>query len=435
MKHKLELSDSLYFSSVNWNGYQNDFWTKVYHETSEGGRFYIDMSRKFNPCRFVSRDSSTWSLPWPQEIMPRFRMVDYDPNFSLSFAEVSDLKAREYASRIESSNEKFAILYSGGIDSTVIMAALIKNLTPAQLKNISVCTSMAAVVENPAFWKKYIFGQFEVIDSMVNKYDALIEQGYTPVTADDGDCIQGTVFGLNLLHNWESLVGDRLSPESKAHIRGILPGFSNADVHYSEFKDLFAVYMQYNANPAFPLPRVENPDLTFGRKLYDKFDLNARTASVPVNSLWDFVWWLIFNVKMLNCAVRGPLYYNDRIEPGPAISAVDNWYLYSGYQHWSMVNNNNGQKIGHSAATYKKAARDYIWDLDRNDWYRAFKLKLESLALNTFGQSVDANSVIYKPSQRFGVDKNWRMLNIDDVSVQEYIQHHLANYKIDWSDS
>ena len=434
MKQPIKLTDSLYFSSVNWNGYQNDFWTQIYNETSPGGKFYIDMSRKFNPCRFVSRDSSVWTLPWPQEIIPKYRMVDYDPDFSLSFAEVSDLKAKEYASRIEANNEKFAILYSGGIDSTVIMAALIKNLTPTQLKNISVCTSMAAVVENPRFWKKYIFDRFNVIDSMVNKYDALIEQGYTPVTADDGDCIHGTVFGLNLLHNWESLVGDRLSSESKSHIRSILPRFNNADVHYSEFKDLFTVYMQYNANPAFPLPRVENPDLTFGRKLYDKFDLNVRTASVPVSSLWDFVWWLIFNVKMLNCGVRGALYYNDRIEPEKAIHAVDNWYLDPGYQHWSMVNNNNGEKIGNSAASYKKAARDYIWDLDRNDWYRAFKLKLESMAMNTVGQSVDANSVIYKPSQRFGVDKNWQMLNIDDLSVQEYIRHHLANYEITWSD-
>ena len=48
-----------------------------------------------------------------------------------------------------------------------------------------------------------------------------------------------------------------------------------------------------------------------------------------------------------------------------AINKIENWYLWPAYQQWSMNNNNNGQKIGYGAGTYKKVARDYIFELDK----------------------------------------------------------------------
>ena len=43
----LALDDVLYFSSINWNGYQNDFWEKTYNETGPGGKFAIDLARRY----------------------------------------------------------------------------------------------------------------------------------------------------------------------------------------------------------------------------------------------------------------------------------------------------------------------------------------------------------------------------------------------------
>lgn len=427
----LTLETPLYFASVNFNGYQNDFWQKVWQDTSSGGRFYIDLARRFNPNRFVTRNASIWTLPWPQKIIPKFALMDYDPSFQMTFAEVSDQRALEIKRRIQDHNEKFAVLYSGGIDSTVVLTALFKNLTDKELENIAVSSSTTSIVENPYFWRDHIWKKVRTIDSMTYKYDALFEQGYTPITADDGDCIHGTLFGINLYHNW-SHISKNLSETSKQHLLDIMPRFSDPDVHYSAYEDLLVAYLAYNPNPAFPLVPVLEPDPNFGRKLYEKFKLNCDTAGVPINSLHDFFWWLIFNVKMLNCAVRGPLYYNDRVDPKTAIMRTENWYMYPGYQKWSMVNNNNGTKIGHSAATYKQAARDYIWDYDHNDWYWSFKLKLESMNQNTVRQTQDATSPYGRANDRFGITDQFETLNINHPKVQEYIQHHLANYKIDW---
>jgi hypothetical protein len=137
---------------------------------------------------------------------------------------------------------------------------------------------------------------------------------------------------------------------------------------------------------------------------------------------------------MLNCGVRGALYYNDLIDPDTAIHAVENWYMFPGYQHWSMNNNNNGQKILGSAATYKKAGRDYIYDFDRNPWYKTFKLKLESMALNVVRQEINADLPNGRPSARFGITSDYRLLDIDKPDVQEYIRHHLNNFQITWSE-
>ena len=426
---KLELDTTLYFSNVVFNIYQNDFWQNMYKDTSPGGQFAINIARRLNPNRFVSRDGSEWSTPWPQEIIPKYKMVSYDPGFKLDFAEVSDLVALTYKARINQ-GEKFAIMYSGGIDSTTIVVALIKNLSEEELKSVAICTSFTAVVENPYFYEKYIRNKFKVIDSLTNKYDDVINQGYTPVTADDGDCIFGTVFGIGLYYNWEKFAKN-LSPESRAFVANNIHRHSDPTLHYSNFKDLLIAYFALPARQVWPqAPIPDSPE--FGRLLYEKFNRNVQTATVPVNSLHDFFWWLIFNVKMLNCGVRGALYFNETIDPNTAILKVENWYLDPLYQRWSMTNNNNGEKILGGAATYKRAAREYIYSLDKNDWYKTFKLKLESMALTVVRQDLSKLNSHHVPNARFGITKNYDMLSIHESDVVEYIRYHLDNFKIDW---
>jgi hypothetical protein len=97
-----------------------------------------------------------------------------------------------------------------------------------------------------------------------------------------------------------------------------------------------------------------------------------------------------------------------------------------------MNNNSNGTKIGYTASTYKKAARDYIFDFDRNPWYYHFKLKIENVGLLYNKQDVDNIAVAERPNARFGVTDNFEILSIDEPLTQEYIKQSLSTYKIDW---
>jgi hypothetical protein len=312
-------------------------------------------------------------------------------------------------------------MFSGGIDSTLIMAALIKNLSVEELKNIVVCFNAQTLIENPVFCKRYIFDKFTTLDSSSNKYDDLIEQGYCPITGDEGDSIFGTMMGHDIFQNYSYYV-DNVSSESRVYLDSIRNKVTSADVHWSAYKDL--IIQQFGSNG----------DLEFGRSLYEKFAKNINSSSIPIQSLHDFYWWIIFNIKYVNCATRITLMLNDRLHCKDVFEnwAV-NWFNTDDYQRWSMVNNNNGEKIELSTATYKMAARKYIYDLDHNDWYFYFKLKIGSLGPNViFNQEVSHLPVEKRPNARFGLDDEYNTLYIDDADVQSYIRYHLLNYKKDW---
>jgi len=416
----IDLNSKLYLSGITYNHYQADFWNEAKNDSASGGKFLIDLARVYKPQRFVARRGE-WSLPWPQEIPPGFEMPTYDPNFNKKFDEICDNRANDIKDLINSKNQKIAVMYSGGIDSTVIMAALIKNLTQEELKNVSVCANAHSMIENPTFWKKFIWGKFEILDSSVVKYDDLIENGYRPITADEGDCIFGTMSFLDLQQNYEYYM-EQLSQESRTNLRNIKDKMASSDVHYSEFKDLLILHWS---------PSGEH---NVGKLWYEKFEKNIKTSDVPILSLHDYYWWILFNVKWVSCAIRIPIFLNDRIDCKTVINDwALNWYNTVDYQKWSMVNNNNGEKIQYTATTYKMAARKYIHSLDKNDWYFFFKQKLGSLGGNVmFRQNVDHLPIEYRPNARFGIDSNYKLLSIDDLSVRHYIKHHLSLFEIDW---
>lgn len=418
---QLEKNTILYLSSVTYNHYQKDFWDDVRTISGSGGQFVVDISKLYKPQRFVPR-MGEWSMAWPQKVPPGFEMPDYDPKFNLSFNEVSDIRARDIANLINSNNHKFAVMYSGGIDSTVIMASLIKNLKEKELENIIVCANSHSMIENPIFWKKYIWNKFKILDSSQYKYDDLIDMGYRPITADEGDCIFGTMSFLDLQQNYDYYVDQIRSEVSRKHLMSIKDKMTSGDVHFSKFKDLIIQHWSI----------VDNPDL--GAIWYDKFEKNINTSSVPIISLHDYYWWVLFNIKWVSCAIRIPVYLNDRMDCQKIINQwAMNWFNTELYQKWSMVNNNNGQKIEYTATTYKMAARKYIHDLDKNDWYFYFKLKMGSLGPNVmFRQKVDHLPKELRPNARFGIDNNYNMLSIDDPVVQDYIKYHMANFQRDW---
>lgn len=416
----LKKDDPLYFSSIIFNGYQDDFWNQIREESGEAGKFIIDLGKRINPNRFVTRHGE-WSLPWKQELPPTFEMPDYDPLFPKSFSQVTDERALEIKKLINEHNQKFAVMYSGGIDSTIVLCALIKNLTSEELKNVVVATSSHAIVENPVFWQKFIYGKFEILDSASMKYDTLIEMGYRPITADEGDCIFGTALGLTMYTNYDAYLVD-MDQESRSRLAAIKGKITSDEVHYSQYKDIIVKHFSQPHDP------------TFGENFYNKFVKNIETSSVPIYSLHDFFWWMIFNIKYLNCSIRGAIYFNDRIPVKTAIyDWIINWFNGADYQRWSMANNNNGEKIGYSQSTYKMAGRKYIYDLDKNPWYFHFKVKLESLGGSiVYAQNNAGLTKEQHPNARFGLDKDFNILYIDDPVVQNYIRENVIDYKKDW---
>ena len=417
----IEMEDSIYFANIRLDYKpQYKFWSKVREKSGPGGQFYVDIAKKITQVRFVPRDGE-WSLPWKQDLIPGFEMPNYDPNFSKSFEQVTDERANYIKGRIHN-GDKFAVMYSGGMDSTLILASLLKNLNEEELQSVIVCCSIHSLIENPEFWRKYIYNKLKIIDSSTHTYDDYINMGYRPITGDEGDCIFGTSIGLQLYHNYDFYVS-QLDPNVQANLLKLRNKISDGDVHYTLFADVISKHLAYDTTPE---------GLEFGRLLYQKYHRNILTSKVPINSLHDFFWWLIFNVKYLNCSVRGAIYFNHTIPIRQCIDSMENWFNGGEYQQWSMANNNNGMKIRNTLATYKYAQRKYIYDFDKNDWYFQYKTKLESLGNLLIKGKMKATDKDVAGRLTIAVDKNYKPLQINQPPIKKYFINHFRNYEVDW---
>ncbi len=390
---------------------------RCYQNASEKGRFWLDLARRFRPQTMAARNG-LWTTPWPMTVHPRLAMPAYDPNFQKSFADISDQRALEIRGLIRG-GKRVALLYSGGIDSTVCAVAMLKNLDREELKSVAFCCNINSAAENPVLFDRYIKNRVALLDSNRMKYNDLIAQGYHPITADTGDDIFGTEQATQFYFSYWRLVDEVPGPGRAELVRcGDDPKLM--ELPYGKFVDLLIPFL----SPDFDFGgALDGQNRRVGRWLYEKIVHNIATADVPIYSLHDFFWWIIFNLRYTHCALRGPLFYYSGTDIRQAITDyLINWYNTPDYQFWSMANNNNGQKICKPAAThYKWAARNYIYDFDGNEWY--FKYKIKSISLYGLLQN---NFDAFK--MMFALDSDYQLHWLTDRKVQDEFQHGLQSF-------
>lgn len=399
----------LYFATVNCTHEKlNAYWDKLYPTLGPNAQLWLDMGKYLGKNRCINRHGE-WTAPWPTAVVPGFEMPAYDPKFNLSFEQVTDQRALDIQKIIHKTDARIGVFYSGGIDSTICLSALIKNLSSEELKHIDVCLSAESIIENPHFFEKFIHNKINIIDSSKVRYDYFESRGNYTITSDQGDSIFGTELGTKLYFSYPQVL-KKLSQESRKNIESLGLKISDGDVHYSKYKDLIIAY--------FDLPH--RPD--FGRQFYEKLNLNIQSSAVPIVSLHDFFWWYIFNVKYMECALRSTIYYYSGQEIKKSITnTVINWFNDPQYQKWSMANNNNGQKInGTTPASYKLIGRKYIYNFDKNDWYFKYKSKLASL-INITSRNKD----VMLNRNVFCLDKDYVVHYFSDTPVRLYVEEKL----------
>jgi len=323
--------------------------------------------------------------------------------------------------QIQTTNNTFVLFYSGGIDSTVCLVALLKNLSDSELKNVIVAMSSESIIENPLFYIKFIKDKFKVIDSSKYTYNDVIEEGHSCITADLGDAIFGTELGTKLYPRLKYL-NNNLSNGSKKILEKYFYTVSNDDVHYSIYSDIIIAYLNSH---------LENERTNFGKLFYEKVVHNIETSNGPVHSLHDFFWWIIFNIKYTFCAMRPGMVYSTGLNRKHLFhdSGIINWFGTNEYQLWSLNNNNNGEKIkGNQSNSYKYAARKYIYDFDKNEWYFVHKLKIPSLK-QIFMRNYRKNFKEF--DNLFAMDADYNVLYYGDPRVDILVMDGLYDFKKD----
>lgn len=406
----------IYFYNIeSSDDHSASFWKNTYGiVNSQGGRFVLDMSLK-EPYRWVNRSAGKWSDPWPITILEKYKMPKYDPNFRKSFTDITDDRAREVIKEIRDQDSVFILSWSGGIDSTLTLAALLKNMQNKDLKNLRVYCDTSSFIENPYFYKNHIEDKIKTIDASKHRLEDIVDVKNKLISTYQTECLTGSVAWLDLQINFHSYLMN-LSYDSKRHISNIWNKATTADVHFTQFKDL--LINLYSSG--------DNKNL--GVLWYDKMLKNINSCNVPVHSLYDYFWWNMFNIKLIPTSIKLLFKDNSKVINEDFIFS---WYLTEDYQKWSMNNNNNGEKINFYANSHKIAFKKYIFEFDRNKWYLNLKHRLASMDhirikdKSTLGGGPP-------PDSRFAIDDGFQYMYLTDRHTQDFIIEHLNAYTIDW---
>jgi hypothetical protein len=313
--------------------------------------------------------------------MPAFAMPKYDPKFANSWTDVTDNRC------IELQKTKFdrpwVILWSGGIDSTTVVSAVIKNLSKADFENITIACSSVSIWENPIFYDKFIKPNFKTVDSQWAMSTDFIESNNYLITGEPGDQLFAS----------GQLMFDK--PHSVMH---------QTPLSYDLLFDFV----------------VEKTDTEFAEWFCDFFIKNINSVDIPINSLHDASWWSQFNFNWVGVKMR-MLNYGDWAKLKNAKVYFDTvlpWFDTVDYQKWAMVNNIADEKFGTGFNDAKLAAKKYIYNVDKNKYYRMYKTKMKSSDISSYGQLAEDRWCCMLD--------NYDLLNLQDH--QEQILNLLPNH-------
>lgn len=282
--------------------------------------------------------------------MPGFRMPDYDATFNKSWKQVTDerchwLKKHKF-------DKRWIIGWSGGIDSTGILASIIQNIPPADFENITVACNKFSVWENPKFFFDFIQPNFQVIESK-NLIDLKpLKDGNYTINGEPADQLfSGGVSQTMMMANGISYL------------------------HKDAVNDAGSLIEYIAKSPR--MPGSTPPGFEFAEWYYSSLIENIKSTTVPIQTFHDLLWWGNFNLTWTSIKLRtltlgslatlenAKFYFDHCIH----------WFESDDYQRWAMKNNFFGEKYGSTVGEYKKQAKEYICNLDKNTDYLKYKTK------------------------------------------------------------
>lgn len=308
-------------------------WTAVYRQV-----FGVDDVRP---------RTGPFDMPWPTRC--RFTIPDLDQPFGMDLADVCAARANDIHLAAVRDDKRIVIMWSGGIDSTLVCASFIKNLSATDLQRVIICTTLAAIDENPWFYHSQIQGRFDMMHWQDLQLNDTFFQANILLHGDPGDCIFGP----------STLKFRRLWQDSQ---------------YLKTWRDNLAILYDLYADPQVP---------TFARWWVDKICANLdhaqqRGLAGNVRTISDWHWWNYFNLRWQGSIMRP--FVRNKGEPASTISQqnIQNYadmtfFADWRWQVWSYQN--LARLIGPNIGHHKSLAKKYIWELDRNDHYRDTKMK------------------------------------------------------------
>lgn len=331
------LSNKLYLANIN----------NLTYSTPEDVNTYSTFYRRFlnHNVALVDRCAKI-SMPYNFELYEKFKMPTDLTNFNMSYEDCCMQRAEELINLSKQLNKPIVIMYSGGIDSTLVVISFLKILEKENIRDrIIIAMSPESINENPNFYYRFIINNFNLISSENFSY-----------------FFNGQYIILGGEHN-DQLFGSDITQKI-----GLVWGFEKL---FNSYKDelmyRWLLYMGLEPQHA--------------RFWFDMLVWSAETSPCQIKTSFDLFWWLNFNFKWQSVFFRILLRVNKDERKNINLEFINNYFhhFYSGinFQKWSMTHPH--LKIKDTWLSYKFYVKDLIYEFTQDGIYREQKVKWGSL--------------------------------------------------------
>ncbi|SHN17666.1 hypothetical protein SAMN05192549_105169 [Duganella sacchari] len=291
--------------------------------------------------------SNVIQVPFRFRIYPPFEFARIAEADSLSYEACCDRRARELLALQEDLGVPLAVLYSGGIDSTLVLISFAKVLSPAELRErVHVYMSNDSIVENPRFYYDFVRRHCTIRAS--EDFTSVLDGRHIMVGGEHNDQLFGS-----------DIIGKIVQQQP----------FSV--VHQPYRRDFLVNFFVSKGLPE-----------AAAHHWFSLLDQHIRDTGAPVHSVFEFFWWLNFIFKWQSVYFRILLRVDkaqrSRIDQQFCNRYYHHFYSPAYFQKWSMTHPE--LKIQDSWASYKFTAKDLIYEFNKDADYRRDKIKIGSLS-------------------------------------------------------
>lgn len=269
---------------------------------------------------------------WPNKITELDLDQCHASTEHLTFEAATDARLCDLHQQLK--DKPWLICWGGGIDSTAIVASILKNFCKADLDNVVIFCNLDSVWLSPRFYYRYIKPNFRVIDSSHYDLEPLLKHHYVI----DGD------------------LADYFWPSRFAYQLG----------EYANQR------WQHGGHHVMAWLVHRLSDATLARKFYNAVKQNLDSVDFTVTTNAEWFWWVNYNFKYTDGFMRK--YYRHNTVPFSQITQSHvNWYHCREYNDWAMK---HAGRLNHkiSPNAHKAEARQYIKDIvDQHDLDRMTK--------------------------------------------------------------
>jgi hypothetical protein len=313
----------------------------------------------------------TWLVDRTQNITLPFKTCLTDENIIPNFSSLPKLDFLESVlarcNELINTNKKIYLLWSGGVDSTMVLTAfLLANVSPNQL--VIVCNN-DSIREYPNFYLNYIRGKFEVqAAELVFQNLKLKTVDGIILSCEQGDCMHGQDFGMM--------------------------GFLLFGKTY--------LWSKPNKENILKLFKAKGLSDQAANCWHDIYVSNIDQSPREINTMYDFCWWTTFNWRWQWAIEKLRMRFNSD-------QGIQTFFSNDQMQYWSV---NHKQHDILSLSDFKYDFKKLIFDYT-ND-YEYFKTKIKHPS-STIYYSLNSFVATNQKKQRI-LSKNF---SIKDYYIKE----------------